>query len=47
MYPYRLFGWRSAPPFGALYLAYTGDSQDVYADPLKHPHPLRRDERTF
>ncbi|MFH1071295.1 MAG: DUF5916 domain-containing protein [Candidatus Glassbacteria bacterium] len=44
-YVYGLFGWRFVPPFGALYLAYTGDRFDVLGD---QPPPLvRKNERAF
>lgn len=44
-YLYGLFGWRFAPPFGALYLAYTRDRFDTFDDLLK---PLSsKDERAF
>jgi len=44
-YVYGLFGWRFVPPFGALYLAYTGDRFDVLGD---LPPPLvRKNERAF
>lgn len=44
-YLYGLFGWRFAPPFGALYLAYTKDRFDTFDDLL---NPLTsKDERAF
>lgn len=33
-YIYGLFGWRFAPPFGALYIAYTADRFDTFDDLL-------------
>jgi len=44
-YLYGLFGWRFAPPFGALYLAYTADRYDQF-DSLLEP-VSREDERAF
>ncbi len=44
-YLYGLFGWRFAPPFGALYVAYTADRFDRYDD-LLNPLP-REDQRAF
>ncbi|HLA41131.1 MAG TPA: DUF5916 domain-containing protein [Candidatus Glassbacteria bacterium] len=45
VYIYGLFGWRFSPPFGALYLAYTGDRFDML-DSLSQPLE-RRKERAF
>ena len=45
LYLYGLFGWRFAPPFGALYVAYTADRFDRYDD-LLNPLP-REDQRAF
>ncbi|MEA1996326.1 MAG: DUF5916 domain-containing protein [Gemmatimonadota bacterium] len=47
-YLYGLFGWRFAPPFGALYLAYTADRFDQLEQDLGLPQVYRpRDERVF
>jgi len=47
VYVYGLFGWRFAPPFGALYLAYTADRFDDPAALPATPDPLRRHQRAF
>jgi len=45
LYFYGLFGWRFAPPFGALYLAYTRDRFDTF-DEL-HRTLSGKDQRAF
>ena len=45
VYFYGLLGWRFAPPFGALYLAYNADRFDLLESQLE-PYP-RMKERTF
>jgi hypothetical protein len=42
VYAYGLWGWRFAPPFGALYLAYTADRYDdpLDAAPSEKQHTL-------
>jgi len=44
-YVYGLFGWRFAPPFGALYVAYTADRFDTENELLAYPY--REKENTF
>ncbi len=48
MYVYGLFGWRFAPPFGALYVAYTADRFDIL-DGMGRLDPLagRENQRAF
>ncbi|MCE5271024.1 carbohydrate binding family 9 domain-containing protein [bacterium] len=48
VYVYGLFGWRFAPPFGALYVAYTADRFDeLESRPGLLADPLRRRQRAF
>jgi hypothetical protein len=46
-YFYGLLGWRFAPPFGALYVAYTADQYDEWARLGELYDPLRHSQRTF